>query len=849
MRTKLRPIVVSVTLLALPPSVAAQAPGSAWSGTPTASPEAAVARTADVGTLVPTRPAPTSLLGFGAAVAIAGDELLVGRPGEIGFFPMPPAQAGAVHVFRRGDGGAWEESRAVSGSGVSPGDGFGFALATNGEDLLVVGAPKRAEERGVVYLFRRDAEDGWKEVARLEAPGGEPGDRLGSAVALAGELLVAGAPGRDDGKGGAHVFRRDPATGSWAHAAALAPEEDEGAAAEARFGAAVAVSRGRVFVGVPGPASPPGFLDQPPPQRPGEVLVYAIEAGTPRLEARLSGPEGEASGLGYALAPAGDDLFAGAPTSAGFEGRVYRFSGGEGGWRRVGAFGPGDGGGPAFFGAGLAVAGSDLLVGAPFAAQGTGRVYAFPRALDAAPGARRVFDVRGKGLMSAFGAALAAAGDLAVAGAPAADFFEGRVYLYARDPASGEWSRAGDVVEEAAGLDAVTGGEVECADGSAGDFPCDRVDLVAFLPVEAIGGRRGVMLNDLWGWTDPETGREYAIVGRFDGTSFVDVSDPASPVYLGNLPLHEGAQPNLWRDMKVYAGHAFIVADGAGPHGMQVFDLTRLRDVEDPPVTFTEDAHYDRVHSVHNLAIDPETGFAYAVSASMGGETCGGALHMIDIRDPREPSFAGCFADPRTGSAGTGGTHDTQCVVYRGPDEEHRGREICFSSSETALGIADVTDKENPRPLAAAGYPNVAYAHQGWLSEDHRYFFLNDELDEISGTVPRTRTLVWDVTDLDDPVLAAEHLGTTGATDHNLYVSGRYMYQSNYVAGLRIFDVSDPEDPVEVGWFDTVPFGPDSPGFAGSWSNYPFFESGVIVVTSMREGLFILRKVEPRVVS
>jgi hypothetical protein len=68
------------------------------------------------------------------------------------------------------------------------------------------------------------------------------------------------------------------------------------------------------------------------------------------------------------------------------------------------------------------------------------------------------------------------------------------------------------------------------------------------------------------------------------------------------------------------------------------------------------------------------------------------------------------------------------------------------------------------------------------------------------------------------------------------------MYQSNYVSGLRVVDVSNPTEPKEIGHFDTVPFGDNSAGFGGSWSNYPYFESGTIVVTSMEEGLFVLKR-------
>jgi choice-of-anchor B domain-containing protein len=284
------------------------------------------------------------------------------------------------------------------------------------------------------------------------------------------------------------------------------------------------------------------------------------------------------------------------------------------------------------------------------------------------------------------------------------------------------------------------------------------------------------------------------------------------------------------------------VADNAGEHGVQVFDLTRLRNPANPPVTFTEDAHYDRIHSAHNIVINTETGYAYTVGNSDGGETCGGGLHMIDIRDSENPTFAGCFSDPATGRQKTGYTHDAQCVTYRGPDEDYQGREICFGSNETALSIADVTDKQNPVAVAMAEYPNVGYTHQAWLTEDHRYLLMDDEMDELHGLVDHTRTLIWDVSDLDDPVVAGEFLNPNSVSiDHNQYVVGDKVYQSNYVAGLRVIDISDIENPKEVGFFDTVPYGSDGPRFDGSWSNYPFFESGVIVVTSGDEGLFLLR--------
>ncbi|NNF38751.1 MAG: choice-of-anchor B family protein, partial [Gemmatimonadetes bacterium] len=201
--------------------------------------------------------------------------------------------------------------------------------------------------------------------------------------------------------------------------------------------------------------------------------------------------------------------------------------------------------------------------------------------------------------------------------------------------------------------------------------------------------------------------------------------------------------------------------------------------------------------------------------------------------DPLNPTFVGC-SEP-------GATHDAQCVTYRGPHEEYRGREICLRMAGDRFQVSDVTDKANAVELSNATHPNPVYMHQGWLTDDHRYFIMNDESDVIAGNAETTRTLIWDLADLEDPVLAREFFGTLPACAHNLYVKGDFTYQANYKYGLHILDTSDPLNPVEVGMFDTAPYG-DGPGFGGAWSTYPYFGSGAILVTSMQEGLFIVKK-------
>jgi choice-of-anchor B domain-containing protein len=364
---------------------------------------------------------------------------------------------------------------------------------------------------------------------------------------------------------------------------------------------------------------------------------------------------------------------------------------------------------------------------------------------------------------------------------------------------------------------------VACTDGMAGPYPCRDIDLLAYLPHAEIGSGSG---NDIWGWTDPQTGREYALVGQSTGTSFVDITNPTQPIHVGNLPAQTAA--SVWRGIKVFANHAFIVSE-ALDHGMQVFDLTRLRDVT-APVTFTADAHYAGFGSTHTLAINERTGYAYAA----GTRTCEGGLHVVDIRSPTSPRAAGCFSFD-------GYSHETQCVVYEGPDTIYRDREICFNSNEDTLTVVDVSDKIEHVQLSRTGYGGSAYTHQGWLTEDHRFFLVNDEGDEQAFR-HRTRTWIWDVSDLDAPVLAAFHDGSTPSIDHNLYVRGNLVYESNYRSGLRVLDASEVASGTlrELGFFDIYPID-DAPAFNAAWTSYPFFSSGSVIVNGIEQGLFVVR--------
>ncbi len=792
---------------------------------------------------------------FGHAVVIDGDEILIAEP-------TTSFRAGAVYVYREA-GGAWRESAVLHAPDSERADGFGTLLARAGNTLFI------GQRGGPLHVFAREG-GAWRAAGTIDnedIAGQSPacrydgycGTDFGLSLAADGDWLLVGVPGAAPdprrrqqpgesaevpAQGAVHTYQRD-ASGDWVQRGVLQP--GDGTSGDG-FGSAIVVTAHGALISAPRWDAPTSDLEGL--EAAGRVYHYRLaEGGWEEVGALDAAPEANAN-FGSALAASGDRVLVGAPGTDDSRGAVYTHSWNADLTRWV----PGDarltfedGESGDRFGAAVSFAGDDVWVGAPTTrGYETGSVFVYEAAaggsLPTAP--RRIRLPSAETVESdRFGGLVVADAGIVAVGAPGMHHQAGSVHLFERDGDS--WDDAGMLVSAPDAMGAMVGEERRCTEGRVGLFDCNEVELLAYIPaslLRAEGSARGVRANDNWGWTDPETGREYALVGRNDGTSFIDVTDPTNPVLVGDLPKTPDTPPSqLWRDIKTYRDHAFIVADGAGEHGMQVFDLTRLREISpgEMPALFEPDVHYTEIASSHNIVINEETGFAYAVGSGSGGEGCGGGLHMINIQDPRNPEFAGCGSSD--------GIHDSQCVVYDGPDERYHGRELCLNSNGRVFQITDVTDKENPVEVSSASSPNPAYIHQGWLTPDHRYFYQDDEADVIAGNVETTRTLIWDLSDIEDPVLIKEFMGSQPASAHNLYIKDNLMYQANYLYGLHVLDISDPENPREVAAFDTAPY-KEGPGFGGAWSNYPYFESGTVIVTSMQEGLFVLKK-RPRPVS
>lgn len=365
----------------------------------------------------------------------------------------------------------------------------------------------------------------------------------------------------------------------------------------------------------------------------------------------------------------------------------------------------------------------------------------------------------------------------------------------------------------------------------------NNVRFLSNLPLSKIGG--GTAGSSLYGWVDPLTQREYALMGRTNGTAIVDITDPVNPRYVANVPKQTGTADTSWREPKVVNNYMYIGIDGATA-GMQIVDLTRVRAFAGTTLTLNADATYTGVSKIHTLAVSPGTPYLYAAGTSAAG----GGLHVLNVSNPLAPTVVANWATD-------GYTHENQVVTYNGPDTTYAGHEISFSSNGRsatgdAFSVVDLTNKSAVVRLSTKTYAQVGYIHQGWLTEDQRYFLMNDELDESNNlTSGVTRTHFWDVSDLDNPVYKGFYAHNNTSIDHNLYIKDGLVFMSNYTAGVRVFKLDDltstnPTDWMhEVGFYDTYAAN-NAATFNGTWNNYPFFPSGNIAVSDINGGLFVL---------
>ncbi len=383
-----------------------------------------------------------------------------------------------------------------------------------------------------------------------------------------------------------------------------------------------------------------------------------------------------------------------------------------------------------------------------------------------------------------------------------------------------------------------------CVGNVSAGFPCQSVSLLSHLSFQDLAptSTRG---NDIWGFTDLNTNREYAFIGIENGVAILDVTDPVNPVQVG-APT---GSSTTWRDIEVYQvfdasaqrwrSYAYITAD-AVQDPLILLDLSGLPNAVER-VDFTSD--HRSAHTDYMLNAD----FTYGISQTgeapvlgiAGSNLVNGNHRLYSLANPRAPALLSV--------SGSGYAHDltsfpikdarknTQCV-------NAQTRPLCqvlTDFNENTVDVWDVSDPTSRQLLASHPYANARFVHSGWWTDDGRYLYVNDELDERDLGL-NTSIRVFDMANLRAPVQVGTWVGPTRAIDHNTYVKGNRLYFSNYSEGLTILDITNPTAPTRVGSFDTFPANADV-GFFGAWGVYPFFASGTIAISDINSGLYLVK--------
>jgi choice-of-anchor B domain-containing protein len=308
-------------------------------------------------------------------------------------------------------------------------------------------------------------------------------------------------------------------------------------------------------------------------------------------------------------------------------------------------------------------------------------------------------------------------------------------------------------------------------------------------------------LSDIWGWHNPVDGREYALVGVFDGFSIADVTDPTNPVALHFVP---GAG-SIWRDVKTWGHYAYVTNESAG--GLLIVDLSGLPGSIN---TWNWTGGGLDYSTAHNIFMD-ENGIAYLC----GSNGSLGTLFLDVDANPTNP--------PVVGSYTTRYVHDLYV----------RGDTMWTAEINNGIfSVVDISDKTSPVVLATQGTTSD-FSHNIWVSDDARWLVTTDE---VSGAFIDA----YDVSDLSD----IRRLDTwqsnpgSGVIPHNVFILGNYLLTSYYRDGLTVTDATFPDNMIQTGWYDTSPL--SGTGFNGAWGTYPYLPSGKVLVSDIEGGLFVL---------
>jgi choice-of-anchor B domain-containing protein len=306
----------------------------------------------------------------------------------------------------------------------------------------------------------------------------------------------------------------------------------------------------------------------------------------------------------------------------------------------------------------------------------------------------------------------------------------------------------------------------------------------------------GADCNDIWGYTAPN-GDEYALVGTVVGTSIYNCTNPSAPYLVASI----SGPGSIWRDIETYGNYAYVVTEGGG--GIQIIDMN---DPENPFLVKTWGAHL--FSNCHNIGIDQDTGMIYACGTSAGTVIFDGS--------------ASATSPPHVTNYSSRYVHDLHI------QDGYAHMSEIYEGNYRIIDVRNLPSLPSRDRITTPGY----FTHSTWVNENNTLCITTDE---VNGG----RVALYDISNKTDIKFRDHWTPDSSTIPHNAYIIGDKAYVSWYTEGFICLDISDPYDIKKYASYDTSSYTSGS-GYHGAWGCYPFSPSGVVYISDIEEGFYIL---------